>query len=285
MPMSTRTYRIIVVALLVLSAVTVSCDDPTAFRNPPNEDRMTMLVVLDPAFDTQAVWITPFDRDSIRGLSVEVWIGDALVSTGTSDPRDEGDAGELDLCRVRHNRYLWGPHRWQTPKYCYVFPLRPAAEATYEVVLRADGRPTVRGRTTVPAGFAVHDVSARGDPPGTAGLDLAWGPSAGAHRYAVMLRSLNGDVDHNVSFDYPYHGWYRATADTAISWVVPGDSIDPKLTAPWVLDVYALDRALYEHITSGSQDDLFPVPPASNVEGGFGVVGSWVRRSVPVDSL
>ena len=274
--------RSLLTTAALLSLALGACDDPTLLREPPSEDRITMLGVLDPAFDTQAVWITPFDRDSIRGLTVEVWSGGVRVATGVTDPRTWGEHG-VSLCRLRYNSTLWGPSRWQTPRYCMDLPLRPAGGVTYEVRVEAESRPSARGSTTIPGGFAIHSISARGDPPGTEGLDAAWSRSEGAYRYAVMVRSLNGSEFFR-DWEYPYHGWYRATGDTAVSLRAPADSIDPQYGAPYVLEIFALDRALYEHITSGSQDDLFPVPPASNVTGGFGVVGSWVRRTAPVDS-
>jgi hypothetical protein len=45
------------------------------------------------------------------------------------------------------------------------------------------------------------------------------------------------------------------------------------------VDVYALDRALFEYLTTGASGDLFPVPPVQNIVGGHGAMGAWVRRT------
>ena len=80
-------------------------------------------------------------------------------------------------------------------------------------------------------------------------------------------------------------GWVQATTDTAIDTRIPADEIWPRRPdSEFVIAVYAVDEALFRYMTSGSREGLFPASPMSNVTGGFGFFGSWVRHNVPIDS-
>lgn len=259
-------------------AIIGACDDPTAIRYPPVERRLMLMMDLDPGFETQALYVLSFDRDSIHGLSAELWSGGSLVASAVLNEYD-------DPCQARLNLTLWAPTGAPIPRYCLVFDYRPMYSVSYEVIVRSQDRPTARARTMIPGDFEIISATAEGDPPGTDRLEAVWTESRGAHRYIIMVRDLtNTPYSPPQGLPFAAHGWMLPTTDTSVATVIPRDEIFPsKPESEFVVSVYSLDRAMYDHMTSGTQDELFPVPPASNVINGFGVVGSWIRRNVPIE--
>lgn len=262
-----RVGREAVLAVLLLVLVVASCDDPTRALHVPVSDRsMTIFAVLHPDSTSQPLWVQTVDlgpSELIAGLRAEVLLGDSLVA------RVEGTEGTGEAC----GRY--GILGTNSAVGCPVLPFQPAAGQTYTVVVSADQRPTATATVRIPGEFEITTAAGRGDPPGTEGLSASWTPSDGAYRYMVALRDT-GPGCSNVH-GCP-GGWYETTTETAIEAVVPERSLKAG-TGGWYLDVYALDRGVYDYITSGAGGEFFSVPPASNVTGGHGVVGAWLRRS------
>ena len=262
------------VATVVLLAA--ACEDPSAVVEVPPVRSMTMFVVLDPDEATQPVLIKPASPGGvIRALGGSVR-RDGRVAASLA-PTDDASGNEFHACLGRYGAQLGFSH----PR-CLDFAFRPAPGATYRVEAFADGYPTASGSATVPGGFRIVQLSAPGTPPGTERLEVTWTRSAGAYRYVVALRSqglaacLGQRRECAVAHDPG--DWQMATADTSVSTVIPAAGV-ARGQGGWVLDVYAMDRNVYEYLTTGIGGEPFPVPPAQNVTGGYGSVGAWVRRS------
>ncbi|HEY0035512.1 MAG TPA: DUF4249 family protein, partial [Longimicrobium sp.] len=162
---------------------------------------------------------------------------------------------------------------------CLDFRFTPRPGASYRVSVSADGFAAASGTVLVPGDFVVKAVEVRGALPGTEGLEAAWSASAGAYRYVVTVRPTTAPECVRIrSCD---KRWFAVTSDTTLSTTVPADELSGG-EGPWSVDVYALDRALYEYLTTGASGDLFPVAPVQNVQGGHGAVGAWLRRSRPL---
>jgi hypothetical protein len=268
-----------VLAVLVLTALTAACDDPTAELQAPRERQILMMMDLDPALDFQPLWLTTFDLERPEGVVAELWAGDSLVSTAV--PAFTND------CRDRLTVLLGRPTGHEGR--CVAFEYRPEHGRTYELVVQAQDRPTLTAVTTVPGDFQVVGGVVEGDPPGTERLDIVWTRSVPSHRYAVFVmdRSYNRHNVYTGATGLPpgSFGWVVTTRDTAVATHRPPDQVWDGQDGDWVVAVYAIDRGLYEFMTSGSNKGLFPIPPASNVVNGYGFFGSWVRKYVPVDSF
>lgn len=279
--MSTSDPKIALVGVLTLLAMfAIGCDDPTAERLAPRERRLLVMLDLDPAADTQAMWITTFDLSSPDEVVAELWSNDTVVSTAIPEA--------LYACRLRYNGISTGITGQGGP--CFSFPFRPTYGKTYELVVHSRNRPTLTAVTTVPGDFHVVSGVVQGDPPGTEKLEVAWTSSNPSHRYLVFV------MDRSYGFaglsslprgDPPISrsGWTLATTDTAVSTHRPRGEVWDGKDGDWVVAVYAIDRPLFDFMTSGSNNGLFPVPSISNVINGYGFFGSWVRKYIPVDSF
>lgn len=257
------------------------CDDPTLLRPAPETvDALVITSVLDPDSSTQALVAEPIVGTFGGWFRIEVRDETgALVATETHDsvstiPDSDSEEFSNDWlpCVRRFGDILSGRPA------CYIFDFRPEYGARYRIRVSAEGFPAAEAETHVPGEFELLEVETSGHPPGTKGLYARWSRSEGAYRYIVAVRSQNVVC-------YSTHGclkgWYQATDATEIRAEVPATDLEAG-TGPWYVDVYALDRALYEYLTTGSGGELFAVPPLENVEGGYGVVGSWLRRSKAV---
>jgi len=278
--MSTSDPKTALVGVLtLLAAFAVGCDDPTAERLAPREGRLLVMLDLDPAADTQPMWITTFDLNPPDDVVAELWSDDTLVSTAIPEA--------LYPCRLRYNGISTGITGQGGP--CFAFPFRPTHGKTYELVVHSRNRPTLTARTTVPGDFDVVSGVVEGDPPGTEILEVTWTHSEPSHRYIVFVMDrswgLSGLSSSHQSRPLSWAGWTLATTDTAVSTYRPMDEVWDGKDGDWVVAVYAVDRALFDFITSGSSEGLFPVAPASNIVNGYGFVGSWVRKYIPVDSF
>ena len=270
-----RIHRILAAACLLLAA----CDDPTRPRSAPTLRSLSLFMVLDPDAATQPLLIKPPQAaDSIGTLSGELFLGQQRVAAITRDYT--GD--EFHPCAIRYGP-LTGTG---APARCLDFALDVRHGATYRVEARAEGRPVATASVTVPGAFRIVSHSVRGAPPGTEGLEATWTRSEGAYRYAVSIRSdalIECFWTHCQEGLWEQEPWFAVTADTSISVTVPAERIRAG-KGGWHLEIYAMDRVLFEHLTTGTVAEPFPVPPTQNVRGGYGAVGAWVRRSVPLGS-
>lgn len=257
------------VALALFTVMAGACDDPTTTRFAPREKQLLLLLDIDPELDAQPLFVSTFDLRPPEDLVAELWSNGSLVSTAVAE--------SLYPCRVRYNGIqtgITGQHN-----YCSVFEYRPSYGTMYELVVRARGRPTATAQTTVPGDFRVVDGALAGDPPGTEELTITWTRSEPSYRYLVFV------TDRSYDPIATYSGWSLATTDTAVSTHRPPDQVYGGEDGDWVVAVYATDRALFDFITSGGTNGLFPVPPVSNMVNAHGFFGSWVRKYVPVDSF
>lgn len=256
-------------ALLALTLGLAGCIDPASARLPleTSERDLIVFMVLDPqrtgqdGRPLQAAVITTSDvsLSELSGLEVDLMNSDGSLGRGQPTSSECPYFGS-----------------YAAPSTCVVFEVNAAAWESYSLLASADGHTPVTGAATVPGAFEITSYVAEGGPPGTGGLAVEWTPSPGAYRYLVAVRAARTpgcfpDCD----------GWMAITAEPRFSGIVPREALAPG-QGPWFLDVYALDRPLHNYLVSGTPGDLFSVPPASNVQGGHGVVGAWVRRTVQI---
>ena len=268
------------IAIAVLAASSVACGNPTGTLVPPDAAEMVLLLILDPDEVSQPLLVTPVTTGGdVDGLTGTVMFGETVVAT-TSAP-DPWDNDQLVACQARYHSIVGTGGR---PR-CLDFAFLPVPGATYTLRVDAAGRPTATATTTVPGDFIIESVSAQGDPPGTDGLSATWTSSTGAFRYLVGLRAERPpwcpSTDPTCYLSPDREGWTVITQDPSVSTRVDGEGADELAGAqgPWYLDVYALDVALYQYLTTGVADTYFPLQPVQNVTGGYGVFGSWVRRT------
>lgn len=250
----------------------VACDSPGAPRLAPRVEEMVVILALDPDASVQPLVVTTAEVGGrLEGLGVDVYRGDVVVAS--VQPARPASDDELDPC-VDH----YGVLMYSGEIRCVALDFTPDFGATYRLVVSADGRPTASAVATVPGDFDLLEVEADGQPPGTEGLLAAWTGSDGRYRYVVGLRSeeICDQIDCKSR-----PAWYAVTEATEISTTVPRDEIEGGF-GPWHLDVYAVEEALYQYLTTGTGGDLFSVPVVQNIEGGYGVLGAWVRRSRPL---
>lgn len=261
-------------AMLCLWLGVLGCDDPGRPLEPvPADGSMMLLAVLDPDTTVQPILIESIEPE--RGwsrLRVDLYLDDVHA---TSRPvPDETPSGELNPC-ISHYAATFG----FVPR-CPTLEVAPPAGSHYRLVVSADGRPTATAEGRIPSDFRITSVSTRGDPPGTEGLEVHWTPSDGAWRYVVGVRTDSGL--ECISMSECIGDWLAVTSDTVIHTTVPAEGVKG-IQGPWYVDVYAMERGLYEFITTGAAGDLFPIPPVQNVEGGYGAVGAWVWRSAAIE--
>lgn len=255
------------------------CDDPTALREPFPDPALMVVLALDPDAADQYMLLRPAAVSGrIEAPRVEIRQDDVVVAVG--GPVADS-ANELRPCA---RTFGADPSKYGAQPRCLEIQFQPAYGQTYEVVVTADDRPTARARTTVPGAFEISGVEAAGMPPGTDHQEASWTASEGVDRYVVAVHAdahpfcLEGTCEDLIGSgkNLGWQVWLRETAITTrvVEQLVEGGE------GAWYFRVAAMDRALADHLSSGSNSELFPVPPVSNVDGGVGVVGSWVTRVV-----
>lgn len=272
---------VLVLAFSALAFLYAGCGDVGIVR-PEGSERMILFMAMDPDEPYQAllVWAaTP--GDTLPGLEAEVRGGGGeLLATARSPEPWTNDS--LRPCQRRYGG-LAGPTR----HHCLPLTFDADPGAVYHIAVRAEGYAPASATVPIPGGFDIIGAQADGEPPGREGLQAAWSASEGAFRYMVGLRAdvppwcaLNetGDLC-GVAPDR--QGWLTILADTVLDTTVDTEELEGG-EGPWYFEVYATDEPLHGFLTTGHAGDLFPVPPKQNVEGGYGAVGSWVRRSVEI---
>jgi hypothetical protein len=251
----------------------LACGDPLAFLEPPPVDRsIRLFMVLDPDSSRQALLLESLDPGGVYDdLRAELYADGTLVSEG--EIQKEPGAPHLDSTEPCGQRY--GTLGTDGAFACIVFEVFAEPGRTYDLVVSARDRPTARARTTVPGAFAITSIELDGEPPGSDRFDVRWNPSPHAYGYFVFLRSAT--VDCPDARGCP-DGWLETTRDTTVSGAIPASLLDG---GAGTLVVLALDRSLYQYLTTGTGGHFFSVPPVQNVEGGYGALGSWMRGSRP----
>lgn len=268
---SEKRARVPRVALLAWTALAAAgCGDPLATRQPGVAEGLSVFMVVDPDQASQPLVVkTAAPGGSVRGLRVELETADGTDVPFTINEPIEGF--ELLPCVARYGSIVG-----DSEPSCVDLSFAVTKGETYRISVSAEEEPTATASFTVPRDFALTRVQAEGSPPGTGGLQVEWTPSAGAYRYLVAVRPQG--APQCVKDGGCQRTWFEATTGTSVRTTVPAGELDGS-EGPWFVDVYAVDRPMYEYLTSGVAEDLFPVPPIQNVERGYGAVGSWVRRS------
>jgi hypothetical protein len=276
-----RATRYAVRLLLGLGALVtfgaLGCDDPLRSLLPPSDTgSMMVLLVLDPDSTLQPILIEPVSPllgwDQLR---IEFFL-DGELANSVLVP-EERTSDERYPCIGKYGPLFGYNGR------CAVLAMAPSHGQRYSLVLSATGRPTATADGVIPGDFEIISVAAEGDPPGTEGLEVHWTASEGAWRYAVGVRpdSISG-CSYTGHIDECTRTWFAATADTVLRVKVPQDAVAGG-HGPWWVDVFAMERGLYEHLTTGTAGDYFSVPPVQNVRGGYGAVGAWVVRTAEIN--
>lgn len=221
-------------------------------------------MVLDPDLSPQALVLESLDPGgTFEDLRAE------LRTTG----------GEAEVGRVQDGfepcAQRYGSLGTDAAFACVVFETAVEPGQSYELIVSSLDRPTARAQTSVPESFSIVSLSLEGEPPGTNGVDAHWHRNPSAYGYFAFLRAESTScVDVRGCSD----GWFITTKDTAVTSTISHEALEEG-EGPWTFEVLGLDRGLYEYLTSGTGNDLFSVPPVENVEGGHGVLGSWVRAT------
>lgn len=258
-------------ALLLAALLAAACDDPSQALHPEQVQRQGIFMILDPDHTVQVAVAKPVGiGGQLFGLKSQLAGPGVSLSWTPSSPKMPGD------CVERYGLLIQGGNE---EPYCMKFAFRPAFGATYRLDSSAEGYPSVTAQTTVPGDFSITSAAGSGNPAGSSGLQASWTPSAGAYRYVVSLRPA---TPSDCARWATCLGWHTVVEGTTLSTTVPADALQEAGTGPWELDVYAMDKAVYEFLFTGTQGELFSVPPVENVKGGHGAVGSWVRRSRPL---
>lgn len=170
------------------------------------------------------------------------------------------------------------PQEGQSVGFVMEFEAAVRPGRRYQVTVSAPGRPSASAETTVPADFSIADLDARGAPPGSDGLDARWTPSQGAFRYILTVRATPDCVTRAPMCETFGEPWTEVTAETRITTVVPAVTLPPERTLGIETSVYAVNRDLFDYLTTGVGGP-FTVVPKQNVRGGHGALGAWVRRT------
>lgn len=252
-------------AVIGIFALT-SCIDPAMPREGPEvtDSSLVMLMVLDPSRSVE--------RDGGQAVVVTTSVVTDTLLKGLQAVL-QSMTGEQVSAHVPHDRCpYFGSYAAKRECLGFAHVVQPGQ--TYRVTVSADGYPTASAEAQVPGEFQITEHHAGGSPPGTGGLTVRWSESPGAYRYIVAIRA-----DSTPRCFPDCTGWMTLTQETEFVGEVPTEALDEG-RGPWWLDVYAVNRSLTEYLSSGTPGNLFSVPPAGNVNGGYGVVGAWLRRSI-----
>jgi len=236
---------------------------------------LQLVVILDPDRASQPVLVNGMLGSSQIGR-VSAAAREANVLLARDSVGISRTEGELLPCHERYGGFIGLGLR------CVELDFVSIGGAEYDIEVIAEGRPAARARTVVPEQFAIVSHSIAGVLPGTVTLNAAWTSSPSAHRYVVTIRGTQYKPGYSCRPDAQcFKRWLVATPDTAISVTIDASYFEAAV-GPFSLDVYAMNRDLYAYLMTGDGNSFFPVAPIQNVVGGFGVVGAWVVRSVPL---
>jgi hypothetical protein len=243
----------------------MACDDPMAIRPAPAETRLNAYLVLFPDSATQYAMVYPANaRD---GFLTNV---SATISDGTTTLTGSVQTGAgYDAC-ITHAGGLIGGGT------CLTFDLVPQFGRTYQFQAGAPGRSSLAGSISIPADFQLVSTATTGAPHSSSTINLTWTRSAGAYRYVVALRQNHQTFCAPDSSCRPR--WYAVTTDTTLTGtILPEHFIGGD--GPWFVDVYSMNRDTFGYLMTGAGTELFSVPSVGNLQGGFGAVVAYVRRS------
>jgi hypothetical protein len=264
----------------------VACDPVGPIDLVGSDASMTLFLVVDPDTSSQPLLVESFAPNlRLDSLAVRTTIDGAPADSAiaASDTSFSSQTDWIDECIHRYGSLSPRSVDWRCP----VLAESPAYGSEFHIEVSGAGRPTASATIRVPGDFRILSASAEGDPPQT--LDVVWARSDGAYRYMVGLHPAHvpgcrggvPDQTNEVGWLPCRRSWLVATADTVEHTTVPADAITGG-EGPWQVEVFALDRPLYDYVTTGTSGDYFSVPPIQNVAGGYGVVGAWVWRRMDI---
>lgn len=246
----------------LLGVVIGACEGPADLRPVPidGQESLAVILVLDADSAVQDLLVgTVFPGDTLTGIAAQ------LAPAG-------GGPIALTAAEDRCTRaYLVSP----SGGVCLSTAEPLLTGVRYTLWVSADGRPSAEAEAIVPGPFSIEDVQVTGTPPGAEHVAASWTPAEGAYGYLVSLRSA---VERCTHVNGCQAGWTVMIRETSVDAPVTAGSLDEGL-GPWDLVVTALDEALFRYLASGTSGDLFSLPPAENIEGGYGIVGGMTVRS------
>ena len=257
---------------MLVAAVVVgsgACNEFIQIADPPEvlDDRLIVFAVLDPDSALHPLVVESAEaRRQLTGTVARLYRADE-GSQGVAWTLVDTTAQLLDqeTCEPRYRNI------GSSPPKCLALEAMLEPGTTYRVEVSSQDRATARGETKVVGPFTV-DSAALSDGGESPTLTATWTPSQVAETYLVSMRRYNKPLLGGE------RGWFTDVAATSISIRVPEGVLDNALR-PLTLDVVALDPHLWAYMTSGSGGEGLTIPPLQNVDGGFGVVGSYTFRS------
>ncbi|NOT06780.1 MAG: DUF4249 family protein [Gemmatimonadales bacterium] len=250
----------------------LGCGAPTDIEVAISGPRLLHVFgALDPAYGSQRILIEATEVGGVIGevqgelFEIVPGLGEVPIATA--------QVAYDDLCGVETQRSNLNDSR------CLYFGVEIRAGATYRIQIAAAGRRSISATTTVPIPFAIREVAAAERPDGSVDITARWSRSIQSYGYLVSIGPVSGArVCVDLGCPFP---WVRFVRDTTLTDLIPVTVIG-EYQSPIRVAVMALDRALYDYLTTGSGGGLFPIPPVQNVIGGQGVLGAWVRTFAPL---
>lgn len=278
----------------LLALVLGSCEElplqPTGLS-----DQLVLYAVLNADSIGHVVDVAPVDgftTHALANVSVRIHRRDPgsggwtlVVEWDSARAAAAGTRFAGDSCIRRDRDYEWpgslGPRIvYATGVRRAWYCLRPEAVlepgATYRVEAAAGGRVRAFGETRVVGDFEI-ERAAISSSDGSHSLAATWSESAAAHRYLMGVRRRFDDCPNCG------RAWYAEVQGTRFNGQVPQVAVDSAAPVP-MLDVLAVDRHFHAFLTTGDQGNLHDVHPVQNVNGGYGVVGSYLHRSREIET-
>ena len=246
--------------------------EPITFRGL---DTLVVLGVLEADLAEQQILIARASAgEEIEGLRAIVRDGSGAVVLDSAVPAFSFDA--LRPCQLRYGNIVTNG----TPR-CASLDWQPNAGASYTITLVADNAPAVTATVDVPTEPVVTALEGEFTGATPSSIDATWTRSEHAHRYYLMLRPAELPECFQ-RLECRDAGWTEQTADTSVAAAIDRTQLHDA-RGPWTLVLLAVPEELHRYINSGSSEDLFPVSPADNIDGGSGVLGAWARVELPLE--
>lgn len=264
---------------LLVAVVLLGCtpsDDVFWDEVPIDDVALAVHVVLDPAVDSQRVYVSPTAPVELRDIRVVATDADGNTVVGSRFEAYPEDSPVPDCWALALN-----------VEYCGWLHLRPRGRVRYRVRIEAEGVAAVAGETVVPQAPQLLRLDVRGVAAGDT-VPVEWSDADGAHGYVFVVAKPR-DIDPAYPRPQPpvtlFSLWTRdtrATVGGSTRKTPPtgaGTVHDPPIPI-WqpgerrIVHVSAVDRNLYEYATRGGGETIFKLPDAQVVQGGYGVIGS-----------
>lgn len=259
-----------------ITLVLCGCADLTAPAPTDDIAAFDLLLIAEAPDSIQPILITRVTPGPLEDVAVTVRDADGAIVASDTLP-DEFDDDELRSCQARYGPVLT---RGGTPR-CSTLRWTPAAGASYTVAVYAAGVRTASAELLMPQPVTILRAQAEFDEGSPRSVDVAWSGGAGASRYYVSIQPTTVPPC-SAQLECRQAGWSVVTTKSEVRAAVDPEDVDGA-AGPWRATVLALDDAVQRALTSGSAEELFPIPPVSSVDGGYGLVGAWYRTTASLD--